>query len=288
MGTLGSKAGGYLGSQVAQNLEGTHTHAAQSPQQFMIPSGGYVGCEPLNPMAQLNTLPQSTYAGCTPGLQNAEGTNTDTSQSGNTPLQAVYTPPVTQASTKPQNSPGTPMTNWWDIQGAHMADGGVVTGIGGLAHGGLPSQQHPDAPDGHNPEFITGKTGFYARGKGTGQSDDIPAMLHEGDFVLDADTVSAFGDGSSKAGAGRLEQFRQSLPVRKAAGGTALPAKIADGEYVLPAAFVTRLGEGDNKKGAELLNKMREELRAHKRSAPDDKIPPKAKPPMQYLKMARG
>jgi hypothetical protein len=76
--------------------------------------------------------------------------------------------------------------------------------------------------------------------------------------------------------------------VRKASGGTALPAKIADGEYVLPAAFVTRLGEGDNKKGAELLNKMREELRAHKRSAPDDKIPPKAKPPMQYLKMARG
>ena len=296
-GYLGSKAGGYLASQVNQDLVGKPTQAAQSPYQSTIPSGGYVGCQPLNPMSQLNTLPQSVYAGSMAGMQPQTGglvngctpmsSQTD-SQSGLAPLQAIYTPPATQATAVPPCSPYAPITGSQGVRMAHMAEGGVITGIGGLAHGGLPSQHHPDAPEGHHPEFITGKTGFYARGKGTGQSDDIPAMLHQGDFVMDADTVSAFGDGSSKAGADRLEQFRQSLPVRKAEGGTALPAKIADGEYVLPAAFVTRLGGNDNKRGAELLNKMREELRAHKRSAPDDKIPPKAKPPMEYLRMARG
>lgn len=295
MGTLGSKAGSYLGSQVGQDLVGKPTQAAQSPYQSTIPSGGYVGCQPMNPMAQLNTLPQSVYAGSTAGmtpqtagLSATRGCYPAAPQTGLAPLQAIYTPPAPPTTAIPPCSPYAPITGSQGVHMAHMAEGGVITGIGGLAHGGLPAQHHPDAPEGHNPEFITGKTGFYARGKGTGQSDDIPAMLHQGDFVMDADTVSAFGDGSSKAGAERLEQFRQSLPVRKAEGGAALPAKIADGEYVLPAAFVTKLGGNDNKRGAELLNKMREELRAHKRSAPDDKIPPKAKPPMEYLRMARG
>jgi hypothetical protein len=138
-------------------------------------------------------------------------------------------------------------------------------------------------PAGHNPEFITGQTGHYAQGRGTGQSDDIPAVLHDGDYVMDADTVAAFGDGSSKAGAGALEQFRRSIPVRYSGGGQPIPAKIADGEYVLPQAFVTSLGRGSNKKGAMMLDAMREKIRAHKRSAPDTKIPPKAKSPLQYM-----
>jgi hypothetical protein len=138
-------------------------------------------------------------------------------------------------------------------------------------------------PKGHNPEFVTGQTGHYAQGRGTGQSDDIPAVLHDGDYVMDADTVAAFGDGSSKAGAGALEQFRRSIPVRHSGGGQPIPAKIADGEYVLPEAFVTSLGRGSNKQGARMLDGMREQIRAHKRSAPDTKIPPKAKSPLQYM-----
>ena len=142
-------------------------------------------------------------------------------------------------------------------------------------------------PEGHNPEFITGLTGYYASGRGTGQSDDIPAMLHEGDHVADADVVAALGDGSSKAGAQVLDNLRKSIPYAK--GGEAksepVPAKIADGEYVFPAAFVTALGGGDNKLGAKLLDTMREELRKHKRSAPDNKIPPKAFSPLKYIEM---
>lgn len=80
--------------------------------------------------------------------------------------------------------------------------------------------------------------GFAVGGPGTGQSDDIPTMLSDGEYVIDADTVAALGDGSSKAGASILDKFRQ-------------------------------------------------EIRKHKRSAHVNDIPPKAKNPMQYLKMAQ-
>jgi len=158
----------------------------------------------------------------------------------------------------------------------------------GMAKGGLPSKYREAAPDGHNPEFITGLTGFYANGRGTGQSDDIPAMLHDGDYVMDADTVAALGDGSSKAGAQALESLRTKVPHRMAEGGKAVPAQSADGEYVFPEAFVTALGNGDNKRGAKMLDAMRENLRAHKRSAPTSKIPPKALSPLDYLNKSKG
>jgi hypothetical protein len=159
---------------------------------------------------------------------------------------------------------------------------------GGMAKGGLPQKYHDAAPEGHHPEFVTGLTGYYAHGRGTGQSDDIPAMLHDGDYVIDADSVAQLGDGSSKAGALALHDFQHQVPHHQKEGGQPVPAKIADGEYVFPASFVTALGGGDNKAGAKMLDKMREELRAHKRAAPTSKIPPKAKSPIEYLKMAKG
>ena len=159
--------------------------------------------------------------------------------------------------------------------------------MGGLAQGGLPKKYQDAAPDGHNPEFITGLTGYYADGRGTGQSDDIPALLHDGDYVMDAETVSALGDGSSKAGREVLDGFREKIPHSKATGGHVVPAKIADGEYVFPAEFVTALGSGDNKRGAAILDGLREKLRAHKRAAPLSKIPPKAKSPLEYIEKSK-
>jgi hypothetical protein len=168
---------------------------------------------------------------------------------------------------------------------AHISNAG---NMGGMAQGGLPSKYHEAMPHGHNPEFVTGLTGYYACGGGTGQSDDIPAMLHDGDYVMDAEAVSALGDGSSKAGREILDGFRTKVPHRDTAGGKPVPAKIADGEYVFPAGFVTALGGGDNKRGAHILDGLREKLRAHKRSAPDSKIPPKAKSPLDYIKGSKG
>jgi len=170
----------------------------------------------------------------------------------------------------------------------HLRESITSRAVGGLARGNLPHNYAEATPEGHKPEFITGLTGYYASGKGTGQSDDIDALLHDGDYVADADLVAALGDGSSKAGAEALEKFRRQVPHQHSVGGQPVPAKIADGEYVFPSSFVTAIGRGDNKEGAKILDKMREAIRAHKRSAPTSKIPPKAKSPLDYLKMVKG
>jgi len=57
---------------------------------------------------------------------------------------------------------------------------------------------------------------FAVEGPGTGRSDDIPAVLSDGEYVIDAETVALLGDGSSKAGAKKLDELR--VKVRKHKG----------------------------------------------------------------------
>jgi hypothetical protein len=199
-------------------------------------------------------------------------------------LQAAPTSQDLEALMGKANSRYSPLKQLYSTIGARPS----VPFSQPMAKGGLPSKYEEAKPDDHHPEFITGLTGYYAQGGGTGQSDDIPAMLHDGDYVMDADTVASFGDGSSKAGAELLDNFRKQVPHHSGQHGQPVPAQIADGEYVFPASFVASLGGGDNKRGAKLLDKIRQELREHKRSAPINKIPPKAKTPLSYLKGAKG
>ena len=64
------------------------------------------------------------------------------------------------------------------------------------------------------------------KGPGTGQSDDIPAMLSDGEYVMDAESVSALGDGSNDAGAKKLDEMRQRLRQHKrGAAKTSIPPK---------------------------------------------------------------
>jgi hypothetical protein len=51
----------------------------------------------------------------------------------------------------------------------------------------------------------------YVQGAGDGTSDDIDAKLSDGEYVIDANTVSMLGNGSNKAGAARLDQLRENL-----------------------------------------------------------------------------
>lgn len=62
------------------------------------------------------------------------------------------------------------------------------------------------------------------QGPGAGQDDQIPAMLSDGEYVMDAATVSDIGDGSTKAGAKRLDQMREQLR-RKKRGSAKFPPK---------------------------------------------------------------
>ena len=66
-----------------------------------------------------------------------------------------------------------------------------------------------------------------------------------------------------------------------------LPMHVSSGSYVLPADIVSALGDGNTDAGAAKLDQMREQIRSHKRSAPNNKIPPKAKSPLAYLKGAK-
>jgi hypothetical protein len=69
---------------------------------------------------------------------------------------------------------------------------------------------------------------YAVNGPGTGRSDEIPALLSDGEYVIDAETVALLGDGSSKAGANRLDQFR--INVRKDKG-----RNLAKGEFSVNA-----------------------------------------------------
>ncbi|MEY3659752.1 MAG: hypothetical protein RLZZ169_577, partial [Pseudomonadota bacterium] len=66
--------------------------------------------------------------------------------------------------------------------------------------------------------------GFAVEGAGDGRDDKIPALLSDGEYVIDAETVALLGNGSNKAGAELLDQFR--VNVRKQKG-----RKLAKGEF---------------------------------------------------------
>jgi hypothetical protein len=82
--------------------------------------------------------------------------------------------------------------------------------------------------DGHNPQFFSeGGLGTlenrYVQGEGDGTSDDVPAMLANGEFVIPADVVSKLGNGSNEAGAGVLDQFLVQIRKHAHSNGEKLP-----------------------------------------------------------------
>lgn len=109
----------------------------------------------------------------------------------------------------------------------------------------------PQAPSRMNPAFAFYKYGNvpnsvrryegggYAEGgsRGDGRSDHIEALLSPGEFVMDAETVSLLGNGSSEAGARRLEEMRQA--VRKQKGGALSKGKFSP-DAKSPLAYLSK------------------------------------------------
>jgi hypothetical protein len=81
-----------------------------------------------------------------------------------------------------------------------------------MASGGLPVVHHSGK---HRIDF---RQGAYVQGPGDGQSDDIPAMLADGEYVFDAETVAALGNGSNRAGAALLDKMREHIRSHKRSG----------------------------------------------------------------------
>ena len=61
---------------------------------------------------------------------------------------------------------------------------------------------------------LSGLGGKYVEGKGDGTSDDIAAMLANGEYVFSADVVAALGNGSNKAGAEELDKMVRAIRSR--------------------------------------------------------------------------
>lgn len=88
-----------------------------------------------------------------------------------------------------------------------------------------------EGPQAEMEEQVAQAGGGLLRGPGTGQSDEIegttpsghPVLLSDGEYVIDAPTVAALGDGSTEAGARRLDAFRKQ--VRKDSYGKTTQAK---------------------------------------------------------------
>ena len=138
----------------------------------------------------------------------------------------------------------------------------------------LPQQGQQQAMQKQMPDQITQQTPF-----GAPQQGMMPQQMRRGGLphVSDVPLVQ-----------GRMD-FRQGAAVHGEGDGQSddIPAMLADGEYVIDADTVAQIGNGSTKAGAQALDRFREGIRAHKRSAPVNKIPPKTKPLTSYLKGAR-
>jgi hypothetical protein len=236
------------------NIYGTH------PLNFM----DVISSEPYNPEYSVEYFDKPTYTvpeyfrgqddDLVYALGSPETYRNDTvmqttampTQTPAMPTQGALTP--TQVSTAPTQAPfsDSPTFRYSGARNPLLAGLSMTpTRPYMLAKGGS-SHGNPNVPvsDNHNPNVPTiqgrqdYRQGAYVQGAGDGQSDDIPAMLADGEYVIDAETVAQLGNGSNKA-------------------------------------------------GAKMLDKFRENIRAHKRSAPTHKIPPKSKSPLAYLKGAK-
>ena len=86
-------------------------------------------------------------------------------------------------------------------------------------------QLPPAKPPGEDVPMATGGlTGYakggsnksrYVAGPGSGREDKIPALLSDGEYVIDAETLALLGDGSTKEGARRMDDFRANIRKHK-------------------------------------------------------------------------
>ena len=92
-------------------------------------------------------------------------------------------------------------------------------------------------------ENVGGKANGMIDGGGDGMSDSVPAtidgqedlLVSKDEYVVDAPTVSMIGNGSSDAGAKKLDKMREE--VRKAATGSRIQPKQIDAEGIMGAAL---------------------------------------------------
>ena len=96
--------------------------------------------------------------------------------------------------------------------------------------------------------------GGPTKGEGSGRDDTIEALLSDGEYVMDAETVALLGDGSNDEGARRLDEMRKELRKHKGKG-------LSKGKF-----------SPDAKNPLEYVAKQRKKKGGRMRKKPDDLV----------------
>ena len=177
---------------------GALTQAAGSPlaQTAGRIAGG--GSGSTNPLAILAALAQNANRPSTTAPASATA-NMPWNTSGylnRTPTNAA------PASGSYYNYGSTPEPQFYNGNQLHFAHGGALSRA-------MAMDKQRMAMGG--PAFSTGGGDHYVQGDGDGQSDEVPAKLSDGEYVLTASDVSRIGQGSTEAGVKKLDQMRQHV-----------------------------------------------------------------------------
>ena len=139
-------------------------------------------------------------------------------------------------------------------------------------------------------------SGEVIKGRGSGQADLIKTKVPVNSEIIDATTVSMFGDGSSKFGSQILKkmekEIKKSVPKSKINSISSFfekkqgkaPVYLSNEEYRVDPVTVSILGNGNVDEGSKIFRRMVKNIRAHKMSNGLG-LPPKAKSPFEYMNM---
>jgi hypothetical protein len=206
----------YVNS-MGQTVSQPAAQPAQQAQQTQQTSSG-TPLSPLSPQYLTSTANKQGFVNPLSTYQKMVASDTAPLQ----PTPTQDTVQVNQSNVMPDYYSYGQNQSIDDILGITAKEGGLVTPLmakGGsvqkYAEGGLsvPLMNHGGKMRG---DF---RHGAHVAGPGDGQSDDIPAMLADGEFVFSADVVAALGNGSTKAGSDKLYEMMHAIRARARSKG---------------------------------------------------------------------
>jgi hypothetical protein len=176
-----------IAAQTAELTPGTNGTVSNAPANKGFSLGNAASMLPLLSLfgsAQTPEEVQKVVAGMTPEQQ----------EYFNRPMRS-WNWDTLSAAAKMQNLPvGSFIARNWDKVGGGMYD--------------QPNEEPKALARG-------GALTRLARGGGSGRDDTISAKLSDGEYVMDAETVALLGDGSTDAGARRLDEMRAKIRQHK-------------------------------------------------------------------------
>jgi hypothetical protein len=191
--------------------------ASKAPKAPVIappPTGGLGGALPKYTYARKQLSPDIDYY--TYGTRPEARFFEDSMQ-----LEKPVQPPLSEPESPPANPPGGTEDM---VMGAQVLIPATVDGVEGYYTDSTKRTFVPNPPKADMPMATGGLTGYakggskssrYVDGPGSGREDKIPALLSDGEYVIDAETLALLGDGSTKEGARRMDKFRAKIRQHK-------------------------------------------------------------------------